>query len=153
MEMDTLRLELCAPLIYNKSLNPPPLRDGQNSGESGAVIEQLFCFELDSRQGLSIEPERGQFLGGLLFSGFKHQQDQDSPFSANALTETVQLPAGAYLFTQKREALGKEDIIDMAIEQQKDGLWERNKPQNVLYIRFLFEDEKHVTQIFRPIAV
>jgi hypothetical protein len=38
----------------------------------------------------------------------------------------------------------------MAIEQQKDGLWERLKPGNRLYLRILSEDGSPVTQLFRP---
>jgi hypothetical protein len=38
----------------------------------------------------------------------------------------------------------------MAIEQQKDGLWEQLRLGNHLYIRYLFEDGSPVTQVFRP---
>jgi hypothetical protein len=41
--------------------------------------------------------------------------------------------------------------LDMAIEQQKDGLWERHKPESRLYLRFLFEDGRYVTQLLRPL--
>jgi hypothetical protein len=46
--------------------------------------------------------------------------------------------------------LNREEWLDMALEQQKDGLWERYKPENRLYVRYLFEDGCPVTQLFRP---
>jgi hypothetical protein len=104
--------------------------------------EQLFCFAIDGGHSQSIEPDRERFLGPLLCAG----QSAES----GAGRESVTLPAGHYLFVQKREALGREECIDMAIEQQKDGLWERLMPQARLYVRYLFEDGKPVTQLFRP---
>jgi hypothetical protein len=38
----------------------------------------------------------------------------------------------------------------MAIETQKDGLWERLEPDSRLYLRFLTEDGRELTQVFRP---
>ena len=66
-------------------------------------------------------------------------------------TETVLLPPGIYLIAQERQALGKEACIDMAIEQHKDGLWERYVLSDCLYIRYLKEDGTALTQIFRPL--
>jgi hypothetical protein len=55
---------------------------------------------------------------------------------------------------QKRsnEILNQTDWLDMAIEQQKDGLWERNKLGDLLFVRFLYEDNAVVTQIFRVVV-
>jgi hypothetical protein len=64
--------------------------------------------------------------------------------------ETLELPRGRYLFAQKREALDRDAVIGLAIEVQKDGLWERLEPEENLYVRFLYEDNAAVTQIFRP---
>jgi hypothetical protein len=57
-----------------------------------------------------------------------------------------------YLFDQQRSALNRAECTDMAIEQQTDGLWERLRPGNRVYIRRLFEDGSPVTQIFRPLV-
>ena len=138
------RLDLRAPLLY--AAHTPPLPEWFSAGSSR---EQLLCFELDPVQSSSIEPVRGQFLGKLLFSAYAPEKNSESKLSPER--ETVQLPAGIYLFTQIHEALEKELCIDMAIEQHKDGLWEKNKLRNVLYVRFLCEDNRQVTQIFRPI--
>ncbi|MDR0289390.1 MAG: hypothetical protein LBI06_00455 [Treponema sp.] len=99
----------------------------------------MFCFELDQGQAGRIDPQEDYFLGKLVFSG----KDTNGP-------DTVRLPAGLYLFAQQRGALNREECISMAIEQQKDGLWERLYLENLLYIRRLFEDGSPVTQIFRP---
>jgi hypothetical protein len=104
---------------------------------------QLFCFELDPAQSRSIEPCKERFLGALLFSG-----REETPERENA--QTITLPAGRYLFCQERNALNRDECIELALEQQKDGLWERLKLKPLLYIRYLFEDEKAVTQIMRP---
>jgi len=93
----------------------------------------IFCYELNRLQSQTIEPDPAQLLGQQISEG--------------------SLPAGIYLFTQKRSGnpLNQEEWLEMAIEQQKDGLWERYKPGNLLYVRFLFEDEANVTQVFRPL--
>jgi hypothetical protein len=132
-----MRLELCAPLIYGRTANLPL--------DSAEFEETLCCFSLDSGQSRSIEPVREQLLGTLVFTGQKNAE-------CDLLSaQTVSLPAGVYLFTQHDGALEGEEWLDMAIEQQKDGLWERYKPQNLLYVRYLFEDGRPVTQLFRPL--
>jgi len=128
-----MKLELLAPLVYAKTTE---LFRGNE--------DFLLCFEIDPAQSRSIEPEKECFPGNLVFMGRQNFQSGDLP------AETVLLPAGKYLFVQCREALEQPQWIDLAIEQQKDGLWERHKPENRLYVRFLFEDGSPVTQIFRP---
>jgi hypothetical protein len=136
-EPGLIRLELCSPLVYASKPELKPFScDDFPSGE------QLFCFELDAQQGRNIEPDRERFLGQLVFAGL-------GPID-NLSGEKAILPSGLYLFSQKRQALGREACINMAIEQQKDGLWERFVPAGLLYIRYLFEDAGPVTQIFRP---
>ena len=108
---------------------------GQKDGQ-----EVLFCYELDEAQAARIDPEAHCFLGELVFTG-----------KGDGTQGNVQLPAGQYLFVQHRRILDRDECVYLAIEQQKDGLWERNKPGNRLYIRFLFEDDSPVTQLFRPV--
>ena len=137
------RLQLCAPLIYKKNSVEPGEWYVQGSGA------RILCFELNPAQYRSIEPEQGLFLGKLLFSGTAVPEDSGG-FAANSLAETVIVPAGVYLFSQQHELLDRDACVEFAVEQQKDGLWEKHNLGNLLYIRFLFEDNKHVTQIFRP---
>jgi hypothetical protein len=144
-----VKLSLKAPIVY-----APCRLEPQNAGEAPEITEKdevLLCFELDAAQGRSIEPERDRLLGPLLFSGLK------SLSSALEERGRVFLPEGEYLFVQRREtrsfaAIGTEKWLDLAIELQKDGLWERHKLENLLYVRFLFEDGKWVTQLFRPLS-
>ena len=159
-ESPLIHLDLRAPLSYTDApgLTPfaclPP--------ESEAAGELLFCFELDGEQAKRIDPDKDHFLGKLVFAG------QSGPLANPAGSGDYgdrQLPAGLYLFAQQRRtfssrtlgsrtkgsrALGREDCIAMAIEQQKDGLWERLRLGDRLYIRYLFEDGSPVTQLFRP---
>jgi hypothetical protein len=146
--MPLTRLDLRKPIIYTQTANlPSPI---PKNGEF------LLCYELNPAQSRSIEPEIGQFLGSLAFIGSK--TDESTPAQSDKPAEEseneVSLPVGVYLFTQSRNssALEKENWLDLAIEQQKDGLWERNKPGNLLYVRHLYEDGKFVTQLFRPIV-
>lgn len=134
-----MHLDLRSPLEYEgiPGLDPfaglPPM--DENSPEL------LFYFELDQKQARCIEPLADQFLGRLVFTA------RGSTGKGN-----IQLPAGLYLFSQQRKILCREDCLSMAIEQQKDGLWERLRLGDCLYIRRLYEDGNQVTQLFRPIC-
>jgi len=142
-------LDLCTPLFY-LCVNKLPSKINQND-------EFLLCYDLNPIQSLSIEPNKEDLAGTLVFSGYKAE---NSRFLPDKLTEqTLILPAGKYLFSQHRDVLSKEktvdfykDWLDLAIEQQKDGLWERYRLKNKLFVRYLFEDGKFVTQIFRVIS-
>jgi len=131
------KLDLRTPLFYAKTDVFPE--------KTLEKDEFLLCYTLNPAQSNTIEPDRGQFLGTVEFVGRK-TAGSDVPMG-----ETVSLPAGNYLFTQSRNALNSEEWLDMAIEQQKDGLWERHKPESMLFVRFLYEDGEFVTQIFRPL--
>jgi len=141
-----IKLDLRSPLLY--------LCVKELSSKFNKNDEFLLCYDLNPIQSLSIEPDKEELPGTLVFRGYKAENSRLSP--ENLTVETVTLPAGEYLFTQRRDTLSKEktvnfykDWLDLAIEQQKDGLWERYKLKNMLYVRYLFEDGKFVTQIFR----
>jgi len=137
-----MKLDLRTPLIYAK-IEGLPLPIPENG-------EYLICYSLNPSQSLSIEPNRAEFLGFLEFIGGNITQDDN----LNNTTETISLPQGHYLFMQRRsaQALSQDEWLNLAIEQQKDGLWERNKPENLLYVRFLHEDGAVVTQVFRKLT-
>jgi len=139
-ESSLIRLDLRAPLKYAEAPGLVPFECPPSAGD--AARELLFCFELNREQAGRIDPEADCFLGELAFSG-KGVDEQGK----------VQLPAGLYLFAQQRRTLDRGECIGMAIEQQKDGMWERLRLGDRLYIRYLFEDGSSVTQIFRPYFV
>jgi hypothetical protein len=152
-EIRTIRLELRASLFYReeKGLVPwAPEKPGPGDSEPARLPEEteerLFCFAVDAVQGRSIEPDPALFLGPLLAAG---RSAEGSAEGAGSL----ELPPGTYLFAQQREALGREAFAEMAIELQKDGLWERLKLGDRLYLRCLSEEGKRVTQVFRPYRV
>ncbi|GHV87136.1 hypothetical protein AGMMS50255_4320 [Spirochaetia bacterium] len=152
--VQTIRLELRSPLFYRMDSELIPFQYEIQAGEI------LFCFDLDPVQSRSIEPESAALLGPLVFAGRVEKQaaQQDNNH------QRLELPAGKYLFAQERregnglrrggnglrDALNRQEFIEMAIEVQKDGLWERLTPADRLYARYLFEDERTVTQVFRP---
>jgi hypothetical protein len=143
-ESEAVRLDLRAPLEYAENAGLDPF--GSAAGEGEASRELLFCFEVDGEQAGRIDPEAERFLGELVFSGMADAEQ------GGAQPNTLILPAGLYLFAQRRRFLGREECIGLAMEQQKDGLWERHRLDSRLYIRRLFEDSSEVTQIFRPLA-
>jgi hypothetical protein len=151
-----IKLGLRAPIIYTPC--HLELKDTSFFPEITEKDEFLFCFELDPVQSQSIEPERDWLLGPLLFSGHKPLFCPDTGDSDSLATyNRISLPEGEYLFVQGREAgsfpsSGTEEWLDLAIELQKDGLWETYKPENRLFVRFVFEDGMWVTQLFRPLS-
>jgi hypothetical protein len=133
-----IQLDLCAPLFFSKIEDMP--------SEIGEDDDFLLVYELNPEQSRSIEPVRELFLGPRIFAGRKID------ILPADTAQTFVLPAGKYLFTQCRgkcNILEPDEWLDMAIEQQKDGLWERHKPESKLYVRFLFEDGEFVSQLFR----
>jgi len=135
-----MNLDLRAPLFFHKIDGLLP--------EICENEEYLLCYELNLAQSRSIEPDRDLLLEALIFTG--KSGDSAGSFAGTSGSETVSLPAGNYLFTQRRGAFS-DDWLDMAIEQQKDGLWERYSPEPRLYVRFLYEDGSPVTQLFRAL--
>jgi hypothetical protein len=140
------KLQLCAPLNFVEFSDFSAVKLTKNE-------EIMLCFDVDPAQNRSIEPDPALFLGSLAFSGRK---------TGGNGAKTVSLPAGTYLFAQEREVydegsqpaplseyLEAKKWLDLAIEQHKDALWERHRPGNRLYVRFLFEDGGRVTQVFR----
>ena len=138
-ESNLIRLYLYAPLYYEQAPELSPFECDVPMDESAP--ELMFCFTLNGEQAESIEPEAEYLLGEMLFAGKGDGRQGEVP-----------LPAGQYLFSQRRSTLEREECLALAVEQQKDGLWERLKLENRLYIRRLFEDGSPVTQLFRPFS-
>lgn len=138
-ETSLMRLDLRVPLVYEAAPGLLPFDCLPFGGKVSAEPEQLFCFELNPEQLGRIDPDMDQLLGALVFAG-----------KGNGKQGTLELSAGHYLFTQQRRTLDREECIRVAVEQQKDGLWERLAPGDRLYVRYLFEDGSPVTQILRP---
>ncbi|MDR3138430.1 MAG: hypothetical protein LBT95_02020 [Treponema sp.] len=136
MEYAVLKLDLRSPLFYTREKSPDPFSGRPFTGES------LFCFEVNPDQGSRIDPEGETYLGDLICGGSRDPKPSSRP--------SLELPTGKYLFCQIRSLLGRETIIEMAMEIQKEGLWERLRLGRLLYLRYLFEDLSPVTQVFRP---
>jgi hypothetical protein len=144
MTYTLLKLELLAPLFYTEDRNLEPFRPPEG-------LETLFCFEIDGREGRSIEPAPSAFPGTLLFAGRAAAGETvpgggPPPVREGGLT----LPKDSYLFVQTEGVLDRRHFAETAVEMQKDGLWERLEPENRIYLRYLFEDGRMTSQIFRP---
>lgn len=143
-EISIKKLILAAPLVYRKDDSPRfPMR--------GAVREEvLFRMALDPDQCFDIEPDRTAFPGRLVEAGYA------APPGDAQTPGLLELPKGTYFFAQVKESPGRETVdmetlIDMIIEVQKEGLWERFTLNDCLYIRGLFKNEEKITQVFRPV--
>ena len=138
MEENIIRLNLISPLFFEtvKGLDPfgGDLLIDKNT-------ELLFCYELHEKEYLNFEPDKSKLLEKLIFSGKK---------CAIQSSHIFELPAGNYIFSQKRELMIRDDIMALAVEVQTEALWQRLEPGKRLYLRYLYEDEKPVTQLFRP---
>jgi hypothetical protein len=137
MGLKIIRLHLVSPLYY--------IRDEELEPFSYSEEETLFHFELEPNQSRSIEPDEGVLLSALISGGRAAGPDE-----AKSPAGTLVLPEGNYLFSQVREILSREDSISLAAEVQKEGLWQRLSPGAELYLRYLFEEGRGVTQVFRP---
>lgn len=131
-----IHLDLRGDLVYEEAPELVPFNCCLPTDESAR--ELLFCFEINPEQSQRIDPQADQFLGKLVCAGKSGGQGN------------IQLAAGLYLFVQQRRALNRDECINYAIEQQKDGLWERLHLENRVYLRYLFEDNSPVTQLLRP---
>jgi hypothetical protein len=142
MKPAIITLNLLSPLYYTKDEKADPFVWEAENGET------LFCFDLDPAQSVSIEPDESRLLAGLVFGGRAVEEG-----AGEGREGRFQLPAGNYLFSQEREILSRGEIIEMAAETQKEGLWRRLRPGGQLYLRYLFEDRRGVTQVFRPYSL
>ena len=142
-ETPLIHLHLRAPIYYAEA---PLVPFAALFPADDETREFLFCFELDCEQAARIDPEPASFPGALVFAGKRVGAQEERDCAGNA-----RLPEGLYAFVQKRQELNREECVALAIEQQKDGLWERLRLENRLYIRYLFEDGSPVTQLFRPL--
>ena len=132
MKAEIILLNLLSPLFYapdESALFVYRQKDG----------EKLYCFELEEAQARKFEPDRRHFPGALIFAGKAGNEEK-----------ILELKQGNYVFSQIREILNEEEVVDLAIEVQNEGLWQRLKLGSLYYVRYLFEDERGVTQIFRP---
>jgi hypothetical protein len=141
MDFNILKLDLRSPLFYieDESLDP--------FGCAPFTGEYLFRFTVNSEQGFRIDPLEETYLGPLTGRG-KQDPFPEKPLSGSF--RRFELPRGKYLFAQVRDLLSRKDSITMAMEIQKEGLWERLSLGPWLYLRYLFEDQSPVTQVFRP---
>jgi hypothetical protein len=136
MKPEIIRLNLLSPLLYEPV---EPMIFAYQQGDE----EKLFCFELEESLAQEFQPDKMHFPGTLIFAG--------KAVAENSQGEAVlKLPQGAYVFCQVREILERDEIIELAVELQNEGLWQRLKLTKRFYVRYLFEDGRGVTQIWRP---
>jgi hypothetical protein len=150
--MNCSRLHLLSPLLY-REITPLPSGRGEFFGPPAAgqagpgdssgpepFPETLFHFRINRSRAFAMEADGNDYLESLIAAG---QADANGG---------LELPAGEYFFTQIREKLDGEAFVGMALELQKEGLWERLRLAETVYFRTLWEDGAPVSQILRPLA-
>jgi hypothetical protein len=154
--MDYSRLHLLSPILYREITLLPPGRElsfkeipglftGELFGPPGNPLspepfpETLFHFRITRSGAFAIEPDGKNYLESLIAAG---QADTNGG---------LELPAGKYFFTQVRERLDTGAFIELALELQKEGLWERIRLEKTVYFRTLWEDGAQVSQVLRPV--
>jgi hypothetical protein len=153
MKPEIIHLNLVNPLYYtDASINPFE----QECKPAANYRETLFCFELKESISNKFEPNKSYFPGNLIFAGIAHNEESLHENKKTA-APVLELPRGNYLFAQIRDLPGtgipgRDSIISLAMEIQNEGLWQRLKLGNHYYLRYLYEDNSMVTQIFRPIT-
>jgi hypothetical protein len=135
MKPEIIRLNLLRPLFYSPQ-ESMALEFGRED------IERLFCFELKEAAAQEFLPDKTRFPGTLVFAG--NVTSPDGPGE-----QVIELSRGTYIFSQTWEILGMDEVIEMAVEVQNEGLWQRLKLANRFYVRYLFEEGRGVTQIWR----
>ena len=148
MVIEVLHLNLVSPLFYFPEENPQPFHYPGDGPLEGTAEEKLFCFELEERVYRHFEPNKEKLIKALIFGG---TYAGPNPEQKGGMEGLLELPAGNYLFAQKRQLLDRESILFMAGEIQSEALWQRLKPGKKLYLRYLHEDNSMVTQLFRTI--
>ncbi|MDR1420088.1 MAG: hypothetical protein LBI86_06930 [Treponema sp.] len=156
--LDVVRLYLRAPLLYVEEkeafpfVRPAAGRPGRifpsRAEDNGAQGEYIFHFEIEEKRGNVIDPNPAGYLECPVFSGRRTESRETVPGRPG-----LELSEGVYFFAQAREALDREECTLMAIEVQRELLWQRLPPRKDLFIRRLFEHGKHVTQIWRTFTV
>jgi hypothetical protein len=140
MDISLHRLRLLSPLRYPADESQDPF------GPAGPGEEVLACFSINPSQQFSIEPAGENYLGELIAAGKREAASPENP------APFLELPAGDYFFAQIRDAADRPAVTGMALELQKEALWQRCKPEPRLYLRRLYAEGGPVTQLFRPLA-
>ena len=135
MKPEIIRLNLLSPLFY---LPQEPMVLGFRREDE----EKLLCFELEEAVAQEFLPDKTHFPGSLVFAG--------KVTSPSVPGEPVmELTQGAYIFSQIKEILEMDEIVELAVEVQNEGLWQRLKLARRFFVRYLFEEGRGVTQIWR----
>ena len=102
------------------------------------LYEKLSCYTLNPQEAKSIEPN-----SLLFFSGEPE--------------EAMVLAASEYYVTQiQKGSQNSDELLEAAMELQKEALWNRLKLENKLYVRTFTEnpseENSSITQLWRPIV-
>jgi hypothetical protein len=156
--MDCSRLHLLSPIFYREITLFSPGRDSvggeipdfpageffgfpEDSSGPEPFSEMLFHFRINRSAAFVLETDGKDYLESPIAAG---QADVNGG---------LVLPAGKYFFTQVREKLDRGAFIKLALELQKEGLWERVRLGKTVYFRTLWEDGAQVSQVLRPVVL
>ena len=100
---------------------------------NNTIYEKNFCYAINPLEAVKIDPD-------------------PSLYFISRREERGKLDAGEYYIVQTENDLHKTgELLNLAIELQKEALWNRFKLNSELYLRSFSEDGSAVTQLWRPI--
>ncbi|QQO09558.1 hypothetical protein [Breznakiella homolactica] len=135
--LDYFTLDLRSPLVYARDAKMRPFEYSRDSGET------VHSFTVFPEQAYTIEPSEEHYIGAPEWIGRSTGTEAAGPLA--------EIPGGLYFFSQTRMVLDRDDFIRMAIEVQKEALWQKKSLGTRLYLRYLYEGGGPVTQVFREI--
>ena len=99
------------------------------------VYEKIFLYFLNPNEANNIDPDIKNY------------------FIDKAEEVSVMETSQYYVVQIQRDNLTNNELLDTAVELQKEALWSRLKLENKLYLRKITEDNSSKVQLWRPIIV
>ena len=140
MKPEIRKLNLLNPLFCNRIKADPS--DYLYREFDRQIGEMIFCFEIGETARAEFEPDRKYFPGRLVFFGNSIKNK-----TADSAAEPAMIP-GDYLFLQKDGISTEDESAELAMDLHQECLWQRLKPANRYFLRYVYEDNRYVTQIF-----
>jgi len=165
--MRFMKLDLRSPLYYEKPvptltnclaahnnevpIQPTPEAFTKDFFEAAAELDEcLALFGLEPSSAVSLSPDPVNYL--QLPTAFGASSIHQTMVNETKVGTRLALPNGLYLFLQVAGAASLNQLVEEAIELQKEGIWNGESLSPILYLRVLSEEQGLVHQLLRPMV-
>ena len=94
------------------------------------VHEKLDLYAINPSEALKVDPKPDTYFISLP-------------------EEAAELPVGVYFFVQvRKQCIEDSELLELAVELQKEALWSRFRPKEKLYLRKLFSVNAHFARSY-----